>query len=262
MCASSTASASTTSSSRPWPAPWAGRSRRSSPRDRRERRGHYVRCGNCGYAANVEAVQVPAPTRCRVPRRPRARRVHPESPTIAALVARLNGSHPGTALHGGEWAATDTLKTYLVMPVHPDGTREPLAMGIPGTGGRRQTARRAGRARAVESVRGEDFAPHPALVGGYMGPTVLGAESATGIRFLVDPRVVDGPGGSPVAMPRHPRGRPRRGARLHARRRHRGRPRCVRATRARRVAKVSRRHVGSRWATSSQLGRSTPKRST
>ena len=39
---------------------------------------------------------------------------------------------PGTSPHGGPWAATDTLKTVVVMLVHPDGTREPLAMGIPG----------------------------------------------------------------------------------------------------------------------------------
>jgi prolyl-tRNA synthetase len=37
-----------------------------------------------------------------------------------------------------------------------------------------------------------DFAAHPELVKGYIGPTALGEESASGIRFVVDPRVVEG----------------------------------------------------------------------
>ena len=38
----------------------------------------------------------------------------------------------------------------------------------------------------------EDFAAQPSLVKGYIGPGVLGAENASGIRYLVDPRIVDG----------------------------------------------------------------------
>ena len=37
-----------------------------------------------------------------------------------------------------------------------------------------------------------DFAANPALVKGYIGPGVLGEESASGIRYLLDPRVVSG----------------------------------------------------------------------
>jgi prolyl-tRNA synthetase len=49
----------------------------------------------------------------------------------------------------------------------------------------------------VEAATEEDFAKQAGLVKGYIGPwspdgPVLGAESSTGIRFLVDPRVVDG----------------------------------------------------------------------
>ena len=36
-----------------------------------------------------------------------------------------------------------------------------------------------------------EFARHPLLVRGYIGPEALGAESATGVRYLTDPRVVD-----------------------------------------------------------------------
>jgi prolyl-tRNA synthetase len=37
-----------------------------------------------------------------------------------------------------------------------------------------------------------DFAAHPQLVKGYIGPGALGEGSASGIRYLLDPRVVDG----------------------------------------------------------------------
>jgi prolyl-tRNA synthetase len=37
-----------------------------------------------------------------------------------------------------------------------------------------------------------EFDRHPALVKGYIGPAALGADSASGIRYLVDPRVVPG----------------------------------------------------------------------
>jgi prolyl-tRNA synthetase len=50
---------------------------------------------------------------------------------------------------------------------------------------------------AVEAATPEDFEKHPLLVKGYIGPwsetgALLGEESATGIRYLLDPRVVDG----------------------------------------------------------------------
>src|ERR671912_482992 len=44
---------------------------------------------------------------------------------------------------------------------------------------------------AMGGSRSEEFL-HPALVKGYIGPQVLGAGSASGIRYLVDPRVVTG----------------------------------------------------------------------
>jgi prolyl-tRNA synthetase len=37
-----------------------------------------------------------------------------------------------------------------------------------------------------------DFERNPALVKGYIGPGVLGSGNASGIRYLVDPRIVDG----------------------------------------------------------------------
>src|SRR6185503_17756615 len=44
----------------------------------------------------------------------------------------------------------------------------------------------------AEPFTEQDFAKHPQLVKGYIGPQVLGADSASGIRYLVDPRVVEG----------------------------------------------------------------------
>ena len=107
---------------------------------------------------------------------------------------------------------------------HPDGTREPLAIGVPGDREVDQK-RLEGQLEPieVEAMDEVEIKRHPALVKGYIGPGRLGEESASGIRYLVDPRVVDG---HPLGHRRQrgglPRPRPRRGARLHARRHHRG----------------------------------------
>jgi len=81
---------------------------------------------------------------------------------------------------------------------HLDGTREVVVVGIPGD--REIEAKRVEVTFApaeVEPATEQDFARHPGLVKGYIGPwsadgPVLGAESSTGIRFFLDPRVVDG----------------------------------------------------------------------
>jgi prolyl-tRNA synthetase len=81
----------------------------------------------------------------------------------------------------------------LVILRHPDGTREPLAIGLPGD--REVDAKRLEAVVSpaeVEPFEAKDFAAHPGLVKGYIGPAALGAESETGIRYLVDPRVVEG----------------------------------------------------------------------
>jgi prolyl-tRNA synthetase len=44
----------------------------------------------------------------------------------------------------------------------------------------------------VDPFTEADFAQHPGLVKGYIGPAVLGTASVTGIRYLLDPRVVGG----------------------------------------------------------------------
>ncbi len=151
----------------------------------------YVSCTNCDYAANVEAVEVRAPA--AIPYDD-ARAAHaeatPDTPTIATLVDHLNQAYPRD---DRPWAAGDTLKNVLVQLVHPDGTKEPLAIGLPGD--REVDLKRLGgqlEPLEVEPMDDEALRKHPELVKGYIGPGVLGVDGASGIRYLVDPRVVAG----------------------------------------------------------------------
>jgi prolyl-tRNA synthetase len=155
----------------------------------------FVRCTQCQYAANVEAVTAvpPAVPGTEVEQAP-APHVEdtPGTPTIEALVA-LSNRRPELARGDREWQAGDTLKNVAFKVVMPDGSAEPLVIGLPGD---REVDLK--RLEAVllpaEPVAFDDadFAQHPALVKGYIGPGVLGESGATGIRYLLDPRVVPG----------------------------------------------------------------------
>jgi prolyl-tRNA synthetase len=151
----------------------------------------YVHCPHCGYAANVEAVQVPVPDAISYADVPAAHAEStPDTPTIDTLVAHLNAHFPR---EDRPWAAGDTLKNVLVVLVHPDGTREPLAIGVPGD--REIDEKRLGaqvEPAAVEAFEEKDFAANPSLVKGYIGPGALGSASTSKIRYLLDPRVVEG----------------------------------------------------------------------
>ena len=152
----------------------------------------YVRCTSCGYAANVEAVRVPVPESLAVDGLPAAHvEDTPDTPTIETLVASANAHHPRQ--DGRDWTAADTLKNVVVMLVQPDGTREPLAIGLPGD--REVDEKRLGaqvEPATVEAFDEKDFADHPSLAKGYIGPGVLGSDRPSGIRYLLDPRVADG----------------------------------------------------------------------
>ena len=151
----------------------------------------YVRCTHCDYAANVEAVAVRAPGTISYDNTPAAHAEDtPDTPTIDSLVDHLNAAFPR---EDRPWAAGDTLKNVLVVLKHPDGTREPLAIGVPGDREVDQK-RLEGQLEPieVEAMGGAELAKHPALVKGYIGPEALGEASTSGIRYLVDPRVVDG----------------------------------------------------------------------
>jgi prolyl-tRNA synthetase len=151
----------------------------------------YVRCTHCDYAANVEAVRVPVPD--AVPYDgTRAAHVEdtPDTPTIETLVNHLNEAFPR---EDRPWAAGDTLKNVIVMVVHPDGTREPLAIGLPGD---RDVDEKRLEAQVhpaeVQAFDEAAFAANPALVKGYIGPRALGEEGDAKVRYLLDPRVVEG----------------------------------------------------------------------
>jgi prolyl-tRNA synthetase len=144
-----------------------------------------------GYAANVEAVTTVAPAPREVDQLSAAHVEHtPESSTIEALVGVLNDSF---ARPDRPWTAADTLKNVLVKLRFPDGHTEPLALGLPGDRDVDSKRLEAQVSPAdVEAFEHADFAAYPALIKGYIGPEVLGLDSATGIRYLVDPRVVTG----------------------------------------------------------------------
>jgi prolyl-tRNA synthetase len=146
-----------------------------------------------GYAANVEAFTTAAPEAIAFD----ADAVpvvfdSPDTPTIETLVAHSN------AHLDGEYTAADTLKNVVLALTHVDGTRELVVVGIPGD--REVDEKRAEVAFApadVSTATDDDFENNPLLVKGYIGPwsptgAVLGEESATGIRYLVDPRVSEG----------------------------------------------------------------------
>ena len=150
-----------------------------------------------GYAANVEAFTTVVP-----PARPTAGSPvaqvfdTPDTPTIATLVAVANEKH--SRPDGQPWTAADTLKNIVLALTDLEGNREIVVLGLPGD--RDVDLKRAEVAFAparVEAANEADFAKHPSLVKGYIGPwsatgAVLGEKSSTGIRFMLDPRVVDG----------------------------------------------------------------------
>src|ERR1700710_2399485 len=151
----------------------------------------YVRCTNCDYAANVEAVQVRPPATVPYDDAPPAHAEQtPDTPTIQTLVDHLNEKYPRD---DRPWAAGDTLKNVLVVLKHADGTREPLAIGLPGD--REVDQKRLEgmmEPTEVEPMDEKDFAKFPTLTKGYIGPGSLGEKSESGIRYVVDPRIVEG----------------------------------------------------------------------
>ncbi|MFF2082211.1 proline--tRNA ligase [Nocardia sp. NPDC058176] len=147
----------------------------------------YVRCVESGYAANVEAVVTPAPA--PLPIEGQAAAVEhdtPNTPTIATLVDWANEAK----VLDRTVTAADTLKNVMVKLRHPDGKTEILGIGIPGD--REVDDKRLEAAvepAEVELLTEADFAANPFLVKGYIGPKAL---QANGVRYLVDPRVVEG----------------------------------------------------------------------
>jgi prolyl-tRNA synthetase len=146
----------------------------------------FVRCLQSGYAANVEAVVTARPETLPVDGLPEAVVYDTgDTPTIATLVEWANGADLVRSV-----TAADTLKNVLLKVREPGGDWELLGIGVPGD--REVDDKRLGAALEPAEfalLDDTDFAKHPFLVKGYIGPKAL---RDNGVRYLVDPRVVDG----------------------------------------------------------------------
>ena len=146
----------------------------------------YVRCVESGYAANVEAVITAVPESIPFEGLPEATVYETgNTPTIATLVDWANSAELGRTV-----TAADTLKNVLMKVRAPGGDWELLAIGVPGD--REVDEKRLGAAlepAEFAMIDDADFAKYPFLKKGYIGPKGL---LANGVRYLVDPRVVDG----------------------------------------------------------------------
>jgi prolyl-tRNA synthetase len=146
----------------------------------------FVTCENCDYAANVEAVTTVVPPLAASDDQPMVELDTPDTPTIESLVARVNELDLGRT-----YTAADTLKNIVVAVTEPAATEsETVVIGLPGD--REVDMKRLEAALGPAEVRlfeAEDFEKHPELVRGYIGPQSL---AELGVRYLADPRVVDG----------------------------------------------------------------------
>jgi len=140
----------------------------------------YVLCPQCGYAANVEAMVTKV-----APGDPKAVPAleeldTPNTPTIDSLVAVMNEKF------GSGYTGADTLKNIMLVA---DG--QAIAVLVPGD--REVDVKRLqenlGGVHELRVFEEGDFAKHPQLVKGYIGPQDL---KKTGIRMYADPRVAPG----------------------------------------------------------------------
>lgn len=149
-----------------------------------------------GFAANVEAVKFAASPDIDGSANPAAE-VHssPNTPTIQTLVDFSNANHPRI---GESWSAADTLKNVVLALTSPEGKRRLVVVGIPGD---REVDNKRAEAwfapEEVEQATEADFAKHPQLVKGYIGPTksgkqFLGEKAESKLPYFVDPRVAKG----------------------------------------------------------------------
>ena len=140
----------------------------------------YVLCKACGYAANVEAVVTNVKPYSGTSAPALEILNTPNTPTIDSLVEILNKNY------GGGFTAADTLKNVLLMA---DG--KPISVLVPGD--REVDVKRlAANLSGVKDLRlfdDEDFAKHPNLVKGYVGPQDA---KKFGIKLLADPRITKG----------------------------------------------------------------------
>jgi prolyl-tRNA synthetase len=147
-----------------------------------------------GYAANVEAVTISAPAPLSIEGKAVAEvKETPNTTSIAAVVEFAK-----TSLGMPEINAGSTLKHIVLAITDVKHKRSLVVVGLPGD--RDMEPKRAEIVFAgfdVEPANDEDFAKHPELLKGFIGPVkngkaFLGEKGESKIRYLLDPRVVDG----------------------------------------------------------------------
>lgn len=142
------------------------------------------------YAANAEAVVTQAPESRSTEGLPEPVIHHtPEAPTMETLVHWAREA--GLTVDGHAVELADTLKCLVVKITQP-GAERPELTGILLPGDREADMKRLEAAvepATVELASDDDFAAHPFLVKGYVGPIGLAEH---GVRLLADPRVVPG----------------------------------------------------------------------
>ena len=141
----------------------------------------YVSCTSCDYAANTEAVDTATPPPDSTEHPALEVLDTPDTPTIETLVDLLRSK-------GYDITAANTLKNVVVKTRTPGQDEEILIVGVPGD--REVDFKRLEANLFPAEVVGvlDDFAKHPGLVRGYIGPQGL----PEGVRYVVDPRVVPG----------------------------------------------------------------------
>ncbi|MFM8671783.1 MAG: proline--tRNA ligase, partial [Candidatus Nanopelagicus sp.] len=140
----------------------------------------YVLCNSCGYAANVEAMVTKVAPFNGEKVGPIEVLDTPNTPTIDSLVQVFNKKY------GASITAGDTLKNVLLM-----ADEKPIAVLVPGDREvdlKRLEANLVG-VKDLRLFEDADFAKHPKLVKGYVGPQDA---KAFGITLYADPRVVEG----------------------------------------------------------------------
>ena len=140
----------------------------------------YVLCPKCGYAANVEAMitKVTPGDPSGVPALEELDT--PNTPTIDSLVAVMNEKF------GGGYTAADTLKNIMLVA---DG--KAIAVLVPGDRevDLKRLQENLGGVHELRVFEEADFAKHPSLVKGYIGPQDA---KKSGITVYADPRVAPG----------------------------------------------------------------------
>jgi prolyl-tRNA synthetase len=150
----------------------------------------FVSCTSCDYAANTEAVEGRLGVVLDSSAEPELKGYDtPDTPTIDSLVEHFRGL-------GFDTTAAGTLKNVVVKLRAPgaaqagSGKADVLVVGVPGD--REVDLKRLEAAVApaeVELFEAADFAAHPDLVRGYIGPQGL---ADLGYTYKVDPLVVPG----------------------------------------------------------------------